>query len=629
MRLSRFLIVRFPLCLLACWLVALGASPLDAQTSPTAQSSQTASAAVCSPSAEVKAALDQVPPHQAANQSKYDFFEARRSAYRALMQRYPGDVFVQSSYIHSMEYTYSGRVQVIGQYKALHEQRPEGPYVSYLYGMTLMGRDTPQALKLFNSTLEKVPNFFPPHLELVDIYSSPNFLDKAQALSHAKAFVSACPASLDGYSWLRGLDDKDFVRQSATQLRQILLPRTDREALGAYSTLWSLEFAAHPRSEYDALRKQVAADVARLRALDLENEREWWYALVDGYKLTNDQKQSDWAADQLERHFPSPSSLPERSQWYKDHKYPNSDAPADQKKAYYSELLKQTDEWIKQRTNSYYIWSDRLDALQNLDDAPAAEVEACFAKVLQLAQADNGPEPLDSGTDFQLAMFLDLKKVEPERLLELSQKGLSQLEVEAKRPPYDLYSTKKDLEDSAFWNTFTRFSGCFYEAEAWVRLKQADKAQEALKQADGSLVALKSQINDKDEFRKAYATQESSYWLAQARLAELQGHKLDAMAYYESALLARLDSGDVPAPGEKDDLGQEAHTLWAGLGGSEGSWKLWYVRRADAIASQSHLTWESAQDRLPPFQLADLQGKTWQLADLKGKVVFLNFWASW
>ena len=162
-----------------------------------------------------------------------------------------------------------------------------------------------------------------------------------------------------------------------------------------------------------------------------------------------------------------------------------------------------------------------------------------------------------------------------------------------------------------------------------MRLKQADKAQDALEQADAALRTLKPQINDKDEFRKAYAGQESSYWLAEARLAELQGHRLDAMAYYQSALLARLDSGSVPAPGEKDDLAHDAHQLWASLGGSEESWKFWYTRRADAITAQSHLTWENVQDPLPPFQLADLKGKTWQPADLKGKVVFLNVWASY
>lgn len=32
---------------------------------------------------------------------------------------------------------------------------------------------------------------------------------------------------------------------------------------------------------------------------------------------------------------------------------------------------------------------------------------------------------------------------------------------------------------------------------------------------------------------------------------------------------------------------------------------------------------------VPPFELADLQGRTWRLTDLKGKTAFVNVWATW
>lgn len=32
---------------------------------------------------------------------------------------------------------------------------------------------------------------------------------------------------------------------------------------------------------------------------------------------------------------------------------------------------------------------------------------------------------------------------------------------------------------------------------------------------------------------------------------------------------------------------------------------------------------------IPPFELVDLQGRTWRLADLKGKTAFVNVWATW
>jgi len=81
-------------------------------------------------------------------------------------------------------------------------------------------------------------------------------------------------------------------------------------AVGGYRTVWSLEFKAHPPSEYDPLRKQVGKDLERLRQLKLEDKREWYSALQEGYKLANDQKQSDWAEEQAQIRFPSPWSSP-------------------------------------------------------------------------------------------------------------------------------------------------------------------------------------------------------------------------------------------------------------------------------------------------------------------------------
>jgi AhpC/TSA family len=602
----------------AAWLAVSMAPSLAAQRN-----------AICSPSPQVRAALDKVPSRQRADQSEYEFLEARRSAFDALMRQYPGDVFIERAYIRSMDYPEFEHSKVIADYKSLHEQKPDDAEISYLYGTTLVGRDTPQSIKLFTSALEKAPDFPWPHLAFVAIYSSPNFLDQTQAVSHEKSFLAACPAALEGYGALRDLNDADLIRQRAPQLRQILEARTDPDALGAYQTLWALEFKAHPASEYDALRKQVAADVVRLRALNLQDLRQWWSALEEGYKLTNDQKQSDWANNESANRFPSPWQLPAHDQWLKAHPRPNDDAPFDQRQAYNRELLKQTNDWIKQRPNSIYIWYSRLDPVEELGEVPAAEVEQCVDKILELAQADAGPEPVDSDTRFTLAEALYKRKLEPGRQVEMAQKGLQQLAREAKQPTYDLYASKKDIDDQNFYRAYQRAEGLFYEADGYVRLNQPKKAQAALADFDTALLALKSEINDKDDRRRSYSAQESLYWTAMARLAQSENQKLDAMAYYESALLDRLESGSLPAPGDKDDLGDSAHQLWASLGGSNDGWNAWYGRRASALASQSHLTWETAQDPLPPFQLTDMQGKTWQLADLKGKVVFLNFWAAW
>jgi hypothetical protein len=602
---------------LTCLFAALGPS-VSAQSAP-----------VCAPSPEVQAALYQIPDLQPADQSQYRFVESRRTALQALMRRYPGDVFVELAYISPPWYYYADHVKVIVEYKARHERQPDNFPVTYLYGKALMGTDTPQAIKLFNDVLEKAPNLFLPHLEFVTIYTSPNFFDMAQAISHEKAFLAGCPTALEGYSSLQEVDDKVLIAHSTSKLRQILEPRTDPAALSAYCTLWSLEFKGYPPSEYDALRKHISADVARIRALNLQGLFEWWEVLQVGYRLADDPKQSEWAINERQNRFPLGSEfLSQEDQWLRDHPRPNDDAPFDQKLARDREMLRQSANWIKQRPNSLFVWRARLRSMEDLDEVPASELEACVNKMLELAQADAGPHPVDPNLRFDLAEALYKRKLDPRRQSEIARKGVEQLDAEAKQPLEDFFS-KERVEDVNFFRTNQKTLGLFYEADGYVRLELPADGQAALTQFNQTLQAMKAQVNDNAERRKSYLAQESLYWNAMAHLAQLQNRQLDAMAYYQAALLDRLDSATLPAPGEKDNLARDARELWATLGGTEAGWKSWYGSRADALWNQTHLTWESAQDPLPPFQLTDLQGKTWQDADLKGKVVFLNFWASW
>jgi hypothetical protein len=608
---------RMLVCLLAAGL-ALAPVALRAQAG-----------AICGPAPEVKAALDKVPSYQTADQTDYQYSQARRSALSDLMRQYPGDVFVQRAYIRSMAYPRAYRLKVMAEYKALHEQHPDDAQISYLCALTLLGRDSPQAIKLLTAALQMAPNFPLPHLTLVDIDTSEVFLNQTDAAAHEKAFLSACPAALEGYQSLTDVDDHDLMVSSAAKLRQILEPRTDPDALDAHPTLWAIEFKTRPPAEYDALRKQVAADLARLRALNLENVRQWWSALEEGYKLVNDKKQSDWAQDQRLARFPSPYEIPGAEQWAKDHPRPGDDAPVETRQAYYSARLAHVDEMVKARPNTTSFWLQHLDAIENLDNVPAPDVESAIDKALQVAQVNAGPDPLESYIYLDVAEVLSKKELQPERQVGMARLGLDRLEEDAKQPYYDLYATKKNVDDNSFYVASQRSQALFWEADGYLRLKQADKAELILSQVDDRQQKLKGLVNGKDSRKQDYGSLAASYWGAMARLAELENRKLDAMAYYQNALLARLDSGQLPPPGEKDPIGDGAHRLWASLGGSDEGWNVWYGRPAQALATKSHLIWETAQDPLPPFKLADIHGKTWQLADLKGKVVFLNFWASW
>jgi len=291
-------------------------------------------------------------------------------------------------------------------------------------------------------------------------------------------------------------------------------------------------------------------------------------------------------------------------------------------------LLQQTAQWAKERPNTLFIWEDRLDALEELEDSSPADMQAAADKVLKVASDNAGPEGPDSYDYSNVAEALSKKHLEPERVVELAQKGLTQWEIESKDPPYDL-GGKEYLDNSKYNQDYSRLDLLGFEADGYLQLKQADKAQLTLTQMDERLQELKSQVGDIQRHKKSFARKLSVYWGLMAREAELRGRKLDAMGYYENALLARLDAEQKPEAGKKDELADNAHQLWASLGGTDEGWRLWYGRRADALANQAGLTWEDANLPLPAFELADLNGKTWTPAALKGKVTFLNFWASW
>jgi hypothetical protein len=582
---------------------------------------------VCGPALAVKAALDQLP-EQTPAQTEWQYHEQHLAALHALLHQYPDDVFVQRAYI-GVQYRGADRDKIIAEYKTRHEQNPDNAVLSYLYGLTLVGRQTPEAIKLFGAALEKDPKFAWPQLELGAIYGSPVFMNKEQRSNHLKAFLDACPASLEGYETLTRIDDKDLLRPYAGKLRALVASRSDPDAVGAYRTLWAIEFKVHPTSEYDALRRQVGQDLERLRQLNLTDNRQWYQALEDGYKLVNDQKQADWAQDQRLTRYPRYWELAAFTKWFKDRHWPGEDASPSTKHAFYSDLLAQTGPWLKERPNEDRFWVYRIEAMENLDNIPAADVEATVDQALKVAESNAGP----AGADYYYCRFaaelLSKKHLEPQRAVEIAQKGLAQWETQSKEPYFDQYSTKDRLDELKFSRTSYRLDLLGAEIDGYLQMKQAEKAQLLLAQMDPWLLDFKSLAGNNQERKGTYAAKLAHYWGQRARGAELQGRKLDAVGFYENALLTRLDARQKPETGEKDELADNAHHLWGALGGTEEGWQLWYGRPARELANQITLTWEDTHQPVPTFELADLSGKTWTMASLKGKTTFLNFWASW
>lgn len=577
----------------------------------------------CGPAPAVKAALDQLPRLGPAD-THWQVYRHRLAALQALMRQYPDDVFVPRAYIQAMHST-PDKEKVIAEYKSRYEQNLS-PQLAYLYGLTLVGRDTPEGINLMDEAVTKDPAFALPHLELAMIYRSHAFFDKAQDASQLKAFLDACPASLEGYQALAHFDDRELVLPYATKLRTLIEGRSDPDAVEAYRTLWSLEFKTHPASEYGPLRAKVAQDLERLRQLNLVDTKEWYQTLAAGYRLLKDEKQAAWADKQYMTRF-QPESVA-MDEWFDEHMFPGADASPSTKHAFYSELFAQSGEWLKKSPNNLMIWAwYRLLAIENLDDIPAAEVESNAEQFLEAADRDLGPRGPYSSQYSEAAEVLSQKHLAPQREVNWAEKGLAQWDIESSEPRNDL-DTSQEQEKLTADRAYNRLQLLGYETDGYLELKRKDSAEVQLDQMNRWLQDFKSLPGNADSAKET-ARLYTLYWGLRAREAELQGHKEDAMGFYENALLARLAALQKPATGGKDELADSAHKLWKSLGGTEEGWQLWYARPANDAANHSAAQWQDADEPLPAFRLTDLNGKTWDLAALRGKTVFMNFWASW
>ena len=383
------------------------------------------SADVCGPAPAVKAALDQLP-EQTPALTDWQFHEQHAAALQALLRQYPDDVFVQRAYINSM-CSRSDKDKVIAEYKARYERNPDNPQLAYLYGLTLVGRQSPEAIKLFSAALKENPKFPVAASGACDHLQLTGILEQGAKRRAPQGLPRRMPR-LAGR--LRAADPHGRQGPSAPLCRPVAHPA--REA--AATPMPSAPTGRSGRSSSRRIRRLTmtrcggrwARTSNASASLNSRTSASGTRRSEDGYKLVNDQKQSDWAQEQAQTRFPRPWELAAMTKWWKDHHWPGEDAPPDKKRAFYSDLLQQSAQWVKERPNTIFIWYYRLDAMEELDDVPAADVKAAVDQTLKVAMSNAGPDGPGSNVYFNVAEVLSKKHLEPERVVELAQKGLAQ-----------------------------------------------------------------------------------------------------------------------------------------------------------------------------------------------------------
>lgn len=573
----------------------------------------------CDAAPEVGKVISEKLDYQVIGKMKFeDRLAFQRKTLEDLMVRYPRELKPVLSYENVLNQNAPDEYDSFREHLVVAaKEHPDDPLALLLAGKILVGRDTPEALRLMQAAKDKAPNFPWPDLYLASAYSTGKRADIGKTKENLEAFFALCPGSTD-YSaqWLLN-KDQPLQPKVAEAMRARLAAETDPKKLEDYATLWSLEFRTHPPSQHDAVRAQVAADLKRLEALNPHGDAEWEAFLASGYKQSGAQQDVVTAKeDRVIRDYPHSEQAYEivRDRWDKAHKEPEdqTDAAAWKKhEAAYEEALKG---WIRDYPDDpflqRYAW---FFAIQNDDAVSEKEGLAVTDKFLADMREYYAPNSLDNYYPDAADYLLD-KKWQPARALQLA---LESKALAAKNRARE--NNQDNLSDEQ-------------------RKTQSDNNAMSDRNLDGLILRAAILSGDTDaalklkpEIEAAPPTdkrQLSEYWLNRARLEEIEKHAPDALAYYQLALLTRTEAPKAWHGEITDDLSDEAHALWKTQGGTETAWALW-SKPTGAAPQSSEGEWEKATKQIPDFELSDMTGKTWKLKDLKGKTVLINLWATW
>ena len=585
----------------------------------------------CDPSADVKAEFKKIDRVADEGLPYKQRRERQLAMLQELLKKHPDDYHVRKRFLDTRNSGFDiDKDALIAEYRAQMESRPNDPAAAYLYARLIIGRNTKEAIEKMERLIATSPDFPQPYLGIAQIYTYPNFRDAAKSKENLRKWVAKCPESTSALQLLSRSDDKELMGEFARKLRARLESSTDPDDLNNYDNLWTLEFKLEPVPEHAQVRQQIAEDLKRLRAKEL-NTKEWLSVLQSGYKMAGDKEGRRWAEDEMLRLFPMSNETKWmiHGRWRDENPYPKPDDPPEKKQAYYQASLKATDEWIKLWPDDASVWSSRFSALSELEDTAVADVEAAGERFLKAIEKSEGDFYMIPPATAIVAQAYAKRNIATDRIPSLLKKGLEEIErMDKRRGVDDLYPREEGDSGNL---RYVRWMSWPILAEAYAKLKQPEKAREVLAQMSEALKREKPGEKAKQWMKMSYANNQVTYWQTTAKVAEAEGRKLDAMTSCQTALSFRPKSG-APKQGKKDELADNAQRLWKELGGTDEGWKA-YLARNEAAKGATEVaeaaTWDAKDQALPDFALTDLQGKAWKLADLKGRVAFINFRATW
>jgi thiol-disulfide isomerase/thioredoxin len=496
------------------------------------------------------------------------------------------------------------REALLATYKQQADADPRSALAAYLYADMLGDLDRTGVEATYESALKLDPELALAHLRIAQRADAKK---REAAIPHLRAYLAACPNEPAGHALALTMLPPAERKAEQAALRTILDKSTDPHTLVWYWSLWSGLFEGTTRAQQPALRKLVAADVARLGALP-QPRRALLATIHEGAELAGDKALAKSTNDQLIDRFPHSMSC--AAALYKlcklDEPRPGSHSPIEVLRAYQRKLYAASDAWVKQWPTSPIPWNARLRAASELPEVSNADVLALVDRVLGFG-VDDVTDPRQT-----------VARIELDRGVRLDQSAKLLDEVIAKSDgevPIAPPSTdeQRRMQD---YSVLERFDLAVMRVRLAAAMHDRARAETAYATADklGTTPLDDSMAAEKVEV--ATSLREAKAWLLAS-----QGRALDAIA---SALAVR---GQVHGTRDRMRLDDDVERWWKAQGGTADT--LAALLKGSAVVAEESAHWRTPKQTLPKWKLQDLDGKTWSLEQLKGKVVFASVWATW
>jgi len=495
------------------------------------------------------------------------------------------------------------------------EARPRDPLALTVAAMALHREDTPQAIQFLERAQAAEPGDPISALLLAQIYQSGRFADKEKTRSFFEVYAEGCPGFLEWQAdrIMSRAASQETQARMARALRQNLERSAEPEDVALYETLWGLEFRTRPPAEHDALRQQVAADLARIEKLFLSPDARILEVLHSGAKQAGLPKEAIAKIEERIRRAAPRSYAAYKlawEDWRQQHKEPDSHEDAEAwgqwKRAYFAALSEWKDQYPEQR----FLEDDWLSLGAELNLLPEKQVVALLAR--RIAEKERRHHIVLWSCLSAASLMLDNGWNAAWTLssMERAWREAVRLDEFEKDDTLSEQDLRKRLEAGGYRSQV---------ASVWLRAAQAAGERKVPRY-------LREWVE-----RPAPSSPDllSPHYTFRARLAAIEGRRAEALAFFQQALLTRGKRPEMYHGRKTDPVYDDAKAYFLSSGGSEEAFALWSAPRKSKVEERTGGRWETPEKELPAFELSDMNGRTWRLKDLAGRAVLINVWATW